>query len=110
MQTQNRTLQTTTMLLWLAVTVVAVLGFVIFSTARLFQDVLELEMPDIFSPGAGWVYALAWIIATGAILAFGHGGWPRTIAIVLLTTYLVGMAMVALQFLITIWSPTWTLT
>jgi hypothetical protein len=108
-QKRDRTVETTTMLLWLATTVVAIAGFVILSTARIFQGHLQLEMSDIFSRGVGWFLTVAWVIATGAIVALRRSGWPRTIGIVLLTAYLLGMALIALQFLIDVWSPTWTL-
>jgi hypothetical protein len=108
-QKRDRSVETTTMLLWLATTVVTISGFVILSTARIFQDYLQLEMSEIFCRGAGWYLTVAWVFATGAILALRRSGWPRTIGMVLLTTYLLGMALVALQFLADARSPTWTL-
>jgi hypothetical protein len=93
------------MMLLLATTVVAIVGFVILSTARLFQDYFQLEMHGIFFHGVGWFFTVAWIIAIAAIASLRRTGWSRTIGIVLLTSYLLGMASVALQFLIDIWSP-----
>jgi hypothetical protein len=108
-QSHVRTTESTAMLLRLAIMVVAICGYVILSTARLFEDHLDLKMPNVFSRGAGWFFAAAWILATAAVAVLRQGGWPRTIGIALITMYLLGMAAVALEFLITVWSPTWSL-
>ena len=108
-QTRDRTHETTVALLWLATTVVAIAGFVILSTARIFEDYIDVQMPDTLSRGTGWLFAVAWIMATGAIVGLTRGGRTRKICIALLTVYLIAMALIALQFMASVWSPTWSL-
>jgi hypothetical protein len=108
-QIRDRAVEST--LLWLATTVVAVAGFVVLSTARIFVDYIGIRLSAVlfFLHGRGWFVAVAWVIASGAILTLRCGGWTRTVGIVLLTTYLLGMLMILLQFLADVWSPMWSL-
>jgi hypothetical protein len=57
----------------------------------------------------GWLFTVAWMMAIGAIAGLSRSGRTRKISIAVLALYLITMALIALQFLATVWSPTWSL-